>query len=65
LVVDGRRISDEVVTEAATLSNLILMDGQELALILEGRVSLVAGLQIKLGNAARKGLLYYSFATHL
>jgi hypothetical protein len=56
---------DEVVTEAATLSNLILMDGQELALILEGRVSLVEGLQIKLDNAAQKGLLYYSLATHL
>ena len=56
---------DEVVTEAVTLSNLILMDGQELALILEGRVSLVEGLQIKLDNAAQKGLLYYSLATHL
>jgi hypothetical protein len=54
---------DEVVTEAATLSNLILMDGQELALILEGRVSLVEGLQIKLDNAAQKGLLYYSQLT--
>ena len=41
------------------------MDGQELALILEGRVSLVEGLQIKLDNAAQKGLLYYSLATHL
>ena len=56
---------DEVVTEAATLSNLILMDGQELALILERRVSLVEGLQIKLDNAAQKGVLYYSLATHL
>ena len=55
----------EVVTEAATLSNLMLMDGTELALILEGRVSLIEGLQIKLDKAAQKGLLYYSLATHL
>lgn len=55
----------EVVTEAVTLSNLILMDGQELALILEGRVSLVEGLQIKLDSAAQKGLLYYSLVAHL
>ena len=34
------------------------------SLILEGRVSFVEGLQIKLDNAAQKGLLYYSLATH-
>ena len=51
---------DEVVTEAATLSNLILMDGQELAHILEGRISLIEGLQIKLDKAAQQGVLYYS-----
>jgi hypothetical protein len=56
---------DEVVTEAARLSNLILMDGQELALILEGRVSLVEGLQIKLDKAAQQGVLYYSLAQHI
>lgn len=50
----------EVVDEAATLSNLILMDGEELAVILEGRVSLVEGLQIKLDKAAQEGLLFYS-----
>jgi Restriction endonuclease len=50
----------EVVDEAATLSNLILMDGEELAVILEGRVSLVEGLQIKLDKAAQEGLLFFS-----
>lgn len=50
----------EVVDEAATLSNLILMDGEELAVVLEGRVSLVEGLQIKLDKAAQQGLLFYS-----
>jgi hypothetical protein len=39
-------------TRVVTLSNLILMDGQELALILEGRVSLVEGL---LDNAGTEG----------
>jgi hypothetical protein len=55
---------DEVVGEAAALSNLILMDGQELAVILEGRISLVEGLQLKLDKAAQQGLLYYSLASH-
>jgi hypothetical protein len=50
----------EVVDEAVTLANLILMDGEELAVILEGRVSLVEGLQIKLDKAAQEGLLFYS-----
>lgn len=56
---------DEVVTEAKGLSNLILMDGQELAVILEARLSLVEGLQIKLDKAAQKGELYYSLARHV
>ena len=50
--------------EASGLSNLILMDGQELAFILEGRVSLAEGLQIKLDKAAQQGILYYSLAQH-
>lgn len=54
----------EVVAEASSLSNLILMDGQELAIILEGRVSLIEGLQIKLDKAAQQGILYHSLAQH-
>ena len=41
----------EVVTEAATLSNVILFDGKELALILGGRWSLIEALRIKLDKA--------------
>jgi len=52
----------EVVNEAAPVSNLILMDGEELAVILEGRISLVAALQLKLDKAAQQGKLYYSVA---
>jgi hypothetical protein len=36
------------------------MDGEELAVILEGPVSLIEGLQIKLDKAAQEGLLFYS-----
>jgi hypothetical protein len=56
---------DEVVAEAKGLSNLLLMDGTELAFILEARVSLIEGLQIKLDKAAQKGDLYYSLAKHV
>jgi hypothetical protein len=52
----------EVVDEAALLSNLILMDGEELAVILEGRISLIEALQLKLDKAAQQGKLYFSVA---
>jgi hypothetical protein len=52
----------EVVDEAAPLSNLILMDGEELAVIMEGRISLIGALQLKLDKAAQQGNLYYSVA---
>lgn len=53
---------NEVLDEASDLLNLILMDGQDLALILEGRVSLIEALQIKLDKAAQEGVLFYSLA---
>jgi hypothetical protein len=55
----------EVVGEASNLLNLILLDGQDLALILEGRISLVEALQIKLDKAAQQGILFYSLAKHV
>ncbi|MGD0273107.1 MAG: restriction endonuclease [Gaiellaceae bacterium] len=56
---------EEVLQEAASLLNLILMDGQDLALILEGRVSLIEALQIKLDKAAQQGILFHSLAEHV
>lgn len=49
----------EVLTEAAGLLNLVLMDGQDLALILEGRISLREALRTKLDRAAQQGILFY------
>jgi len=42
--------------------NLILMDGYDLTLILEGRVSLIDGLQAKTDKASQEGVLYFSLA---
>ena len=55
----------EVLDEASDLLNLVLMDGQDLALILEGRVSLIEALQLKLDKAAQKGALYYALGQHV
>lgn len=55
----------EVVQEASSLLNLILMDGQDLALILEGRISLIEALQLKLDKAAQQGILFYPLAQHV
>lgn len=41
------------------------MDGQDLALILEGRVSLIEALQIKLDKAAQQGVIFYPLAQHI
>jgi hypothetical protein len=54
----------EVLEEASDLTNLVLMDGTDLALIFEGRISLIEALQIKLDNAAQKGILFYPLAQH-
>jgi hypothetical protein len=55
----------EVMQEASGLLNLILTDGQDLALILEGRISLIEALQIKLDKAAEQGILFYPLAQHV
>jgi hypothetical protein len=55
----------EVVEEAGSLLNIILMDGQDLTLVLEGRVSLIEALQIKLDKAAQQGKIFYPLAEHV
>ena len=41
-------------------SNIILMDGQDLSLILEGHVSLIDALTMKIAKAAQEGMIYVS-----
>jgi hypothetical protein len=55
----------DVLGEASDLLNLILIDGQDLALILEGRISLIEALQIKLDKAAQQGAIFYPLAQHV
>ena len=43
-------------------ANLILMDGYDLTLILEGRVSLLDALQAKADKASQEGILFFSLA---
>jgi len=43
-------------------ANLILMDGYDLTLILEGRVSLIDALQAKIEKASQEGILFFSLA---
>lgn len=54
----------EVVVEFAkgTTSNIVLMDGQDLSLILEGQFSLTDALELKIKRAAQEGLVYVSLA---
>ena len=40
-------------------SKLVLMDGQDLSLILEGHVSLEDALDLKIGKAAQEGIIYF------
>ena len=40
-------------------ANLILIDGYDLNLILEGRVSLIDALQAKIDKAAQEGIIYF------
>lgn len=54
----------EVLDEASDLTNLVLMDGTDLALIFEGRISLIEALQLKLDEAAQQGILFYPLAQH-
>ena len=43
-------------------ANLILLDGYDLTLILEGRVSLTDGLQAKIDKASQEGTLFYQLS---
>jgi hypothetical protein len=40
-------------------SNIILMDGSDLILILEGHVSLLDGLELKIQKAAQEGIIFF------
>ena len=55
----------EVVSEftRGVASNIVLMDGVDLLLILEGRVSLIDGLEIKIQKAAQEGIILFPLAT--
>ena len=62
LSVNGFKKEDVQRLREAGSANLILFDGYELSLILEGRVSLIDALQAKVDKAAQEGTLYYSLA---
>ena len=51
----------EVVNEIVkgVTSNIILLDGQDLSIILEGHVSLEDGLELKIRKAAQEGVIYF------
>ncbi|MGO9961831.1 MAG: restriction endonuclease [Acidimicrobiales bacterium] len=51
----------EVVLAATqgTTSNIVLIDGEDLTLILEGHVSLSDGLDLKVQKAAQEGILFF------
>lgn len=50
----------EVVVEftRGTTSNIVLFDGQDLALVLEGHVSLTDALTLKIEKAAQEGMIF-------
>lgn len=50
---------DEVLDEARPIRNLIYMSGHDLALILEGHYPLSRALQIKIDQAAQRGIFFY------
>lgn len=43
-------------------SNLILMDGSDINLILDGRISLIDALDMKIEKAAQEGIIYFELA---
>ncbi len=51
----------EVVVEftRGVTSNIVLMDGQDLVLILEGQISLMDALDLKIRKAAQEGIIYF------
>jgi Restriction endonuclease len=53
---------EEAVGEVSSSSSLILMDGQDLMLILEGHVSLVQALRLKIDKASREGIIFCPLA---
>lgn len=61
VVVSIPGFSEEVVRRLreAGPANLILIDGYDLTLILEGRVSLIDALQAKIEKAAQEGTIYF------
>jgi len=64
MVVSIQGFDHEVVSRLreAGPANLILIDGLDLTLLLEGRVSLTDGLQAKIERAAQEGNIYFSLA---
>lgn len=52
---------DEVVSDftRGTASNTLLMDGYDLVLILEGRISLSEALDVKIAKAAQEGIVFF------
>lgn len=45
-------------TQSAT-SNILVMDGEDLSLILEGQISLTDALELKIRKAAQEGIIYF------
>jgi hypothetical protein len=43
-------------------ANIVLMDGVDLTLILEGRMSLIDALDMKIQKAAQEGIIYFPLA---
>jgi hypothetical protein len=64
MVISILGFDDDVVRRLreAGSANLILVDGYDLTLILECRVSLIDGLQAKIERAAQEGNIYYPLA---
>lgn len=61
LFVSIRGFRSEVVMEftKGTVSNMVLLDGEDLTLILEGHVTLRDGLDLKIQKAAQEGIVYF------
>jgi len=55
----------EVVEQIVRVTNrLILVDGQDLALVFDGQLSLTDALDIKIAKAAQEGRIHYSLTEH-
>ena len=64
LFVSIQGFRSEVVVEftRGITSNLILMDGSDINLILEGHISLIDALEMKIEKAAQEGIIYFPLA---